>query len=922
MSLISTSESAIKQRSGQLPGLAWLALAVSFWLLFTAYFSPVLVQHGLLGPGDGEIYYLPFLKLSVFQLWNDNLLSGYPIAADIQAMTFYPLRWLTPSFNCLVISAYVVAALGTFGLCLSLTGSRLGALAGALVVSGSGFMLGHLGHLSIIHAAAWVPFVLWAVVELQRPRSWRAVALGAIAVAMSVLGGHPQISIIGLLFSGMLAAALICYAFVAHGYRSAVHLLVRVVAMFSLGLALASPSLVGLIDAAASNPRSTWGLADFSSYSLDFASIRLLWFPNFYGSMAGTSYGPYSGPPNLTELALYVGLIPWMLGCLAICQVRRDMRPLFWAALAAFALLLALGATTPIGELVYRLPVLGKFRAQARFGWIFVICMGVLSSFGISTILSRLDTRSQRWMAGAMVVAGGLFVVLLAINAPPPALIEAGIRLRNSPAIMVPIVAAIVGLASLILFALRRSHATAIFLMVVMLVDLATFGWFHDWRLSASAGSTDPVPAVLRGTEGRVLVIGGENLPPGPLRPNVNLRYDIPLVTGYGPLLPANYASVTGATTVGAFPPLLPDAPLLDVLGVKWIAGDYASPGPILTGHGCGTESGIRALGAEIPASDEVDAIRITSHLSCSQDLTDGHAIADVVVADGSRQEVARAEIDVGTDTSEWAYDRPDVKSSVRHARAHVADSFDAGGVRGLWFDKAVELTTPARGGSVEVSLRENAGAPFKVRSIEARDRASGAWRALQFGPLLGANAPLSQNLAGGNGTAIRQRTNYRGQVWMACEARQASLTEISNLLRVQVPGGIDPFQTVLLEAGTTVPSLSCKGENAATILGKRPGYWEIETSGASDAILVVSSSFNAGWRVTVDGKQAQVLAAYGAVLGVPVPAGDHRVVLHYMPRWFSIAVGAAGIATIVILLLLWSGIGITMKFLKRGKGP
>ena len=48
--------------------------------------------------------------------------------------------------------------------------------------------------------------------------------------------------------------------------------------------------------------------------------------------------------------------------------------------------------------------------------------------------------------------------------------------------------------------------------------------------------------------------------------------------------------------------------------------------------------------------------------------------------------------------------------------------------------------------------------------------------------------------------------------------------------------------------------------------------------------LLVVSQAWFPGWTATVDGRAADVVAANGLVTGVPVPAGEHEVVLRYRP--------------------------------------
>lgn len=76
----------------------------------------------------------------------------------------------------------------------------------------------------------------------------------------------------------------------------------------------------------------------------------------------------------------------------------------------------------------------------------------------------------------------------------------------------------------------------------------------------------------------------------------------------------------------------------------------------------------------------------------------------------------------------------------------------------------------------------------------------------------------------------------------------------------------------------------------------------DVEASG--EGILVVTDTYDAGWRARVDGKEAPVLRVNIAQRGVPVPAGRHVVELRYAPRgigaaWALCATGLAGVAAL-----------------------
>jgi hypothetical protein len=59
-------------------------------------------------------------------------------------------------------------------------------------------MVAHLGHASIIHAAAWIPGVLWVMEELACTLRVRWVLVGALVLSQRILAGRPQIALYGL----------------------------------------------------------------------------------------------------------------------------------------------------------------------------------------------------------------------------------------------------------------------------------------------------------------------------------------------------------------------------------------------------------------------------------------------------------------------------------------------------------------------------------------------------------------------------------------------------------------------------------------------------------------------------------------------------------------------------------------------------
>src|SRR5262245_50890334 len=150
------------------------AAAGGFTVLFAVLFAPALVGGRVLAPpGDGLLYYYPMrahvaqvLRGGHLPLWNPYIYSGFPLLADIEVGAFYPptvLFLILPAplaMNLVALSSYVLAALFAFLYVRAIGASPFGGLLSGIAFGASGFMLSHLGHASIVNAAAWFPLVM------------------------------------------------------------------------------------------------------------------------------------------------------------------------------------------------------------------------------------------------------------------------------------------------------------------------------------------------------------------------------------------------------------------------------------------------------------------------------------------------------------------------------------------------------------------------------------------------------------------------------------------------------------------------------------------------------------------------------------------------------------------------------------------
>jgi LPXTG-motif cell wall-anchored protein len=79
----------------------------------------------------------------------------------------------------------------------------------------------------------------------------------------------------------------------------------------------------------------------------------------------------------------------------------------------------------------------------------------------------------------------------------------------------------------------------------------------------------------------------------------------------------------------------------------------------------------------------------------------------------------------------------------------------------------------------------------------------------------------------------------------------------------------------------------------------------QVSVRTGGEGLLVLADPWYPQWRVTVDGRPAELLRVDHALRGVRVPAGDHQVVFTYQDRALQLGLLLSGL-TLAALGGLW----------------
>ncbi len=406
--------------------------------------------------------------------WSRSMFCGFPILAQSEMALSYPLHWVLdrihPSLTLLpqVIGHRFILGLLLYVVVVHRGMSRTaGALAGCLVIF-SGITTTCFSQLAVLRTLAWLPLTLIAVHLLGRGRLLAGAAVTATAVWLGLVAGYPPY----LQRAGLLLVPLVladpALPRDAAGFRALGARLAAGAAGVVLGIAMGAGQLFPTLALTAESQRQLGLDIDLlDALRARGSDLLLVFVPRLHIDNGIVKQG-----------FAYVGAATLVLATLAV--LRRRPGAAAFATGAGLCLVAAAGAATPLGALLYELPLASSFRNPTQYlvGW--VLALPVLAAMGLDTWRERRPDRRE-----IAIAAGVPFALLVAAILVPgvstlgPNLLRAGIA-----------VGAVAGAAALSLVASPR--VAALGLCFLACGDAASLGF----RYATKDGRTRPVAAL------------------------------------------------------------------------------------------------------------------------------------------------------------------------------------------------------------------------------------------------------------------------------------------------------------------------------------------------------------------------------------------------------------------------------------------
>lgn len=368
-------------------------------------------------------------------LWNPYQVLGKPLAADPLAAVFYPPSWLLRTLpqalatNLSLVLHHLVAGAGFYLLLRRRGLLPLACMLGALLFSFGGIFVSYDNMVNTLQSATWLP---WAVVAFERwrvTRAYRDLLAVAVALALIVLGGMPEM----LVFANVAFAAVA----LAPGRQQAPPPLAACVAAIAVAhvvaAALCAVHLLPLTEYLAHSSRADGLRAEHVlRFSLRPLSLLAFILPRRYGGGSGEpEFHPSAhlwegGEEAPWAVTIYLG--PLALALIAGTAASLRQR-LFWASLAAGAALLSLGEHLPgYAWAVETLPLLRSLRYPEKF---LLIAHGVIAAAaacGLDAALRRQDDLRRIAAAAAVLAAAALVAAAVLDGSSTRALLARDLR--------------------------------------------------------------------------------------------------------------------------------------------------------------------------------------------------------------------------------------------------------------------------------------------------------------------------------------------------------------------------------------------------------------------------------------------------------------------------------------------------------------
>jgi hypothetical protein len=401
-----------------------------------------IIQAGIFFRG----FYVDFVKEHfAIPQWNPHIFGGLPFVEAFHGDIFYPFSFLKffvelHRYFGLVFFWHIFFS----GIFMYLCARQFKLSKGASAFAGACYMFaGYLisfvapGHDGKIFVTTLFPLVVLFEDKGFEKRPFLNFTLLGLVIGLIIISPHAQMAYFTLWVVSLYGAFKLFFLFRERGFASCIKPAGLITYAVVIGLALSAiqfyPGYIYTSDfspRAEDDSKSGWDWA--TSWSLHEEEAMALLIPEFPGVTSHSSETVYWGKNAFKDNSEAVSVVGLLVALVGMFFARRR-EGWFFGGLALFALLYALGDTTPMFRLFYLIPKVSSLRAPSMIMFLFSFSIALLAAMGWQYVVDRreggaqpktdkTDSRLNYLLIG---FPGLLFVLAILFSAAGPSMIRA-----------------------------------------------------------------------------------------------------------------------------------------------------------------------------------------------------------------------------------------------------------------------------------------------------------------------------------------------------------------------------------------------------------------------------------------------------------------------------------------------------------------
>jgi hypothetical protein len=929
--LVFTMAKLMSQRSGWPYLIALLLLAaVGTWSAHTGLIPDI-------QSGDAKDYYLPgrafsasILKSGALPAWNPYIYGGYPQIADVQTGFFYPPNLIlfllfkpAVAFNLAIVFNVLLIAFFTSRFLRLFVSSRNAVWLGSATFALAGILSNNAVTLTIPDAAAWIPATFWCVEQWIRTQRWKYPAWGGICLAMQLLAGWPQMVLLTVIYLGV-------YLLLA-SHRSSDRMRfwsgILLMGLISAGLGMAQ--LLPTLQLKEQSVIHHLSYPEFIFGSVAPQLMLLMFFPFLVGAGYGdlhafhkvAFYGPVSHQVNV----YYVGILPLMLALAAIPLWRRSRYVRYGLASALLSFPLMWGGYTPMGRLLYQIPVYNFFHDHRINLVFFDFAIAILAAYASDKVhladLSDTTRRRLSWLVPAATIATAALLLVHArallrsmnpnVGAMPEGwLVKLHQTMRfGNPDMIVPVALLLLGGALFCLWMRQPARrGIAVLGVAFAIADLCYFGVAGQWFSTPATPSHEEIAALQMMREDaatkpfRSLSMVKWYYPA--ISPNLNTLYDHSDILGLGPFLSRYHAALLDATNTAELTQarqLLVNNTVLSLLNTRFLEVEryelaefqrYLGPLPQSPGP-----NGVLQHDQQSPAQPA----NLVKDLQWSlpANSPNDRSATFVRSSGGGIFGITQVQVHLRPST---LYE---LNCQVRFVRPEDPDDLGVGFQTqdssqyysvGSWMFNGSREFQPYTRLYWTGDKPEEPFLKFITKSTAGVELKEITLQEVGTQPFIG----LPYRLAGKfGGLYVVENMNVNPRAFFVSSVQPVSSFSAARSVLWRTIDRFDSRHQALAEApADELPATISNG--TVERLSYRPNHADLDVTCEAACYLVLCDTYYPGWLATVDGQKTAIYRTDAMVRGIIVPQGRHHIQFAYHPR--SLRLGLLGsFATLVL---------------------